>query len=130
MNGLDNQIITISEDQLDSLFSDTPSDITPTADTLPVTVDPGKVDSNNVDIPVVDVDDVFNPKDDDASKKKDNPVDKDKSPLDVNADKDKNKDKDPKDTDAAKAPASAEVLEVLKNTVDHLIEAGLWDDFN
>jgi hypothetical protein len=119
---LDNQITSISEDQLNALFADVPS-TTPTANDLPSTSDPAKTTvnptpgipfANGDDLPV-DVIDDKKPE----PKPKTEPAATDAPPL-----------AEPNQDDSPAEPASPEVSSVLKNTVDHLIKSGLWEDFD
>jgi hypothetical protein len=127
------QVTQLSSSDLDRLFDATPEG-TPNADTLAV----GKQDNTPAvtavqagdDIPVFD-DSLLAPDADDADdSNKDDDKTKDTSKKDDSkkddsatddSDKDDNKDDDKVDTE--------QVSSVLKNTVDYLVDQGLWVDF-
>jgi hypothetical protein len=122
---IDAQVVTLSADQLDDLFKDIPSS-TPTANDLPTGQEgtkadaTAKADSISTSIPMVDSSILDEPTTDDKPKpdeKKDEPVvavEPDTTSDDTSTD----------DT------SDVNVKEVLKNTVAHLIQTGLWEDFD
>ena len=149
LNQIDSSISTISEEDLNNLFSATPTG-TPTADTLvggKAKPDAKDDDKNNTPIkpilddngiPQINMDDFDEDKDNDddlsddekkekAAKEKEE-ADK-KAKLDDEAAKKKIEDDKKAKKDATKVDKT-EVSSILKGTVDYLIEKGIWQDFD
>lgn len=123
----ESQITQLDSSQLDSLFTDIPNS-TPNADTLIVGKDDVKVVKQDTQIPFIDnLDDL------DKDDTTDDTDDKSKTD-DVNDKVDDKKvdDKDDKgseDDDKGNDENNESVKEVLKNTVEYLINSGQWVDF-
>lgn len=148
-NNLDSSIASISEDQLNELFGDTPAS-TVNANTLigakttpEKTKEEDKAPNNNQndDLGLIekveDIDSLLDDEEVEKGKDKEEEEDKkEKSPKkadtkaktkeDKKVEDDKNEDADTDDTDTEEDVA---VKEVLKSTVDFLIDKGLWLDF-
>jgi PAS domain-containing protein len=116
---LETQVVTLSSEDLDNLFKDsTPA--TAAATTTAAQTQPDNTPSNT-DIPVLDLDTL------DLSDTSSANATPPANAADTTPPVDDKKD----DTQAdAKPPLSDDVREVLKNTVTHLIENGLWEDFD
>lgn len=134
----ESQITQLSTEQLDKLFESTP-DTTPTADNLAVgkTGDTPSVPSGLDNIPfvenideVLDNEDTVEPqepvkKDGEESTKKDSTKSTDDAAESKNIENDELDGSD----DTVDDSPTANVNEVLKNTVDYLIKSGKWVDF-
>lgn len=155
LNQIDSSISQISEDQLNDLFADTPKG-TPNADTIVGGKKPENKDDKDDKSPIVAIkDDGGIPQIDMADFDEDDEdtqnVDKDKiaaeakkkADAEAKAKADAAKNDDTTDDEAkkkaeadkkAKKPETkvdkAEVSSILKNTVDYLIEQGVWQDFD
>lgn len=143
MNGLETEIVDINDDALDTLFNETPAS-TVNANTLIGAKEP----TTEQDVDDVELDD-DEPKQTTKKTKTTatkNTVEKNVATdiiedVDIDADEDEeevDEDDDEKKVDKTKAAAkvettdkgdSGEKVEVLKATVDYLIEQGLWQDF-
>lgn len=117
------QVQNISSEQLDALFEGTPSanDLIVGASKEPVSKEPIVDDT----IPVIDMDKFGEePKDGDDKKTDDKVDDVDDKKAD-----DKTDDTDDKKTDLSDEQ-KAQTSEILKNTVNYLIDKGIWKDFD
>lgn len=149
MNELQTEIVDINEDALEALFNETPEK-TVNADTLIGT----KTATAEDDLEDVDLDEEEVPAKKTSKKapaKKEAPVENNSSIEDVDLDAEeitgeedeedetKDKKKEAKVKEEAKAAVEkakaegaeggAEVVSVLKSTVDYLVEQGIWQDF-
>lgn len=139
------QIENLSVDQLDSLFSQETDLNTDNQDTPPVTP-PVKEDVKSPDeeAPINTgefLDDIPNLEDEleepieEGKEKKPETTAKDEKPTEEGKEKkpEEGKEKKPdtgKDEEGDDAKTDTEVVTVLKNTVDYLVENGIWEDFD
>lgn len=128
MGPLDSQIVTISPEQLDELFREVPS-TTPNAGALPGGTEPSTQTTNKtggLDIPFVDVNNLPGGPTEptvpaNATTTVSEPVVTTQEPTTTEP---------PEPTEPAVQSTPDDVKQVLKNTVEHLINSGLWEDFD
>lgn len=131
LTDLQSSVSTISPEALDKLFSETP-DNQVTAEDLNIPAgetkkEPQIVPKSPLDVPLIDLDKLEELEEKEEIKEEE----KDKKPLEV-TDKQEVKTEDKKKKPEAKKETEAELLsrnEFLKNSVNYLVEKGIFKDF-